>query len=906
MALSPGQQLLQYRIAEKIGEGAMGVVYRATDETLGRDVAIKILPAEFQADRDRLARFEREARTLAALSHPDIAAIYGLHEASVPAGAGDSLPKPGTPLRFLAMELASGEDLAERLARGPLPIDEALPIAARIAKALDYAHERGIVHRDLKPANIKLSPGGGVKILDFGLAKAIEGDPAASAPRSSGPGGATLTSAGTGAVVGTAAYMSPEQARGQSVDRRTDVWAFGCILYEILTARRAFPGDTITDTLAGVLRAEPDYALLPAATPAPVARVLRRCLVKDASRRLRAVGDAALELDDAHETASRVEPGPLAPAPPPRAPLAWVAGALVLGILGTLVAAKLAGGTAPPTSGNAGPMSFRQLTFTAGGESEPAITPDGESFAYVKVVNGQSDVFVQRIDGRNPINVTASCGQDDGEPAFSPDGKHLALRTECEGGGIVVMGATGEAARRVADFGHSPAWSPDGTELAVVTEIPTDPTARNTTSQLFAVRVETGEKRLVSEHDSMHPSWSPDGRRIAIWGLRGDTSQRDLWTVAADGSQKAAADAVTVTDDAPIDWNPVWAPDGKSLYFSSTRGGTFNLWRVGVDSASGASTGAPEAITAPSSWAGWISVARDGRRIVFTDRNAKTAILVAPVDAAGRITGPLASVPIGSIEANSYMGISPDGTSIAFANAGLPQHLFVVGTDGSGLRQLTDGAHRDRQPVFSPDGKWIAFQTDRFGGDLAVIRVDGAGLRSVTTGLGRNAWVPFWTLDGSRLFAGAQEGPFTVEFETGKGSSVTRLPNGPDGMNFWPGSLSPDGRMVAGALFREGEARSTAVLTLADGTYRQWPVPRTSRPQFTADGRHLVLDAEGDLELLDVTTGKVEALLRPPAGRFFGFLILSADRRRLAFLEIGDESDIWLATLGGAEPPKRP
>ena len=283
MELTSGTSLAHYRLVDKVGEGGMGVVWRAQDNTLGREVAIKILPAIFAQDAERLARFEREARVLASLNHPNIAAVHGLHEAD-----GQ---------RFLVMELVPGEDFARRLERGTLTIDEALRVAGQIAEALEAAHAHGIVHRDLKPANIKGDPEGRLKVLDFGLAKALEGE----SPRGDLSLSPTLTLRATqaGVILGTAAYMSPEQARGRTVDRRADIWAFGVILFEMLTGRRLFEGETVSDTLASVLKTEPDWSALPATTPVPVRRLLRRCLEKDPRRRLRDIGDALLEIEQA-------------------------------------------------------------------------------------------------------------------------------------------------------------------------------------------------------------------------------------------------------------------------------------------------------------------------------------------------------------------------------------------------------------------------------------------------------------------------------------------------------------------------------------------------------------------------------------------------------------------------------
>jgi serine/threonine protein kinase len=283
--MEPGTSLLHYRLVEKIGEGGMGVVWKAVDTTLDRDVAVKILPQALSADVERLQRFEREAKTLASLNHPNVATVHGFHEAGG--------------VRFLVMELVLGETLEERLKRGRMAPDEALPVAAKIVAGIEYAHERGIVHRDLKPANIKLTQDGGVKVLDFGLAKAIAGDPTSTGPTSTPTVMPTLTSMGTvaGMILGTAAYMSPEQARGGTIDRRADIWAFGAVLYEMLTGRRAFEGDTVSDTLASVLRAPLEWELLPGTTPPSIVRLLKRCLERDPKKRLRDIGEARIALD---------------------------------------------------------------------------------------------------------------------------------------------------------------------------------------------------------------------------------------------------------------------------------------------------------------------------------------------------------------------------------------------------------------------------------------------------------------------------------------------------------------------------------------------------------------------------------------------------------------------------------
>ena len=286
MSLPIGTRIGPYEVTASLGAGGMGEVFRARDTRLDRDVALKILPAGFSSDPERLVRFEREAKTLAALNHPNIAAIHGIE---------DARRDDGTVSRALIMELVDGEDLSQRLARGPISIEEALPIARQIALALEAAHEQGIVHRDLKPANVRVKPDGTVKVLDFGLAKA---GVATGAPGTDLMNSPTITSPMTmqGTILGTAAYMAPEQARGQVVDRRADIWAFGCVLYEMLTGHRPFDGSSVTDVLAAVVKSDPDWRALPADTPGAVRRVLRRCLTRDRGERLQHIGDARLEL----------------------------------------------------------------------------------------------------------------------------------------------------------------------------------------------------------------------------------------------------------------------------------------------------------------------------------------------------------------------------------------------------------------------------------------------------------------------------------------------------------------------------------------------------------------------------------------------------------------------------------
>jgi Tol biopolymer transport system component len=906
MTLAPGTRLGTYEITARLGAGGMGEVYRAGDSRLGREVAIKVLPEAVAADPERLARFEREAKVLASLNHPNIAAIYSFEKARVGQGA---------PLHFLVLELAPGETLADRLARGPLPPDETLAVGLQIAQAIEEAHEKGIVHRDLKPANVKLAPDGKVKVLDFGLAKAVAGggDDFSGASVADSP---TVTYGATqaGVILGSAAYMAPEQARGKPADRRADIWAYGVVLFECLTGKRLFGGETITETLAAVMRDEPDLSLLPAGTPHSVRELIVHCLVKDPRHRLQAIGDARIALEEALARPHGERPagdGQTAAAAPVRTTsmgrraLLTCVLALAAGFAGWLLARS----TGAPGASASAPLRpvFRQLTKLPGGELWPSLAPDGESFLFVKADGGDYDVFLQRVDGRNAINLTPDCALGDRDPAFSPDGRAIAFHSDCGGGGIFVMGATGEALRRVTDFGYQPAWSPDGSRLAVVSESLDLPTSRLSTSRLSAIDLASGTvRRLTDGFDAMGPTWSPDGGRIAFWGLRENTVQRDLWTVAADGSESSPERPPALTDDPAVDWAPAWSPAGDWLYFASSRGGTFNFWRARVAAADGRLLAGPEPVTAPSSWAGPLSISRDGRRFAFVDRNAATSLFRALLDLPGRrLAGPPVPVIEGSFECREQ-ALSPDGEWIAFTNEDLPQHLHLVRADGTGYRQLTDGPDRNRQASWSPDGKRLAFQTSRGPSSLAVVGADGAGWQSIPVTFSISE--PRWSPDGATITVfDTARGGWLVDLGPGLGAPDLRpLPAIEPGVIFWPLSWSNDGRLLGGLSVRHGNVDGQYVLSVAAGEYRRLGSVTEAlgfarsafdgAPIFVDDRRYVYAEGRG-LYLGDLAGGEPTLLHETLPGHVISSVSPSADGRWLTWVDRADESDIWLMTL---------
>ncbi len=512
--LTPGSSVGPYRIERLLGVGGMGEVYRARDTTLRRDVAIKIL-RHLTAEPERLARFEREARMLAALNHPNIGAIYGLEAAH-----GD---------RALVLELVEGETLADRIQRGPASVTDALTIARQIADALDAAHEKGIIHRDLKPANVKVTPGGVVKVLDFGLAKAATGE--LQSP--------TVTMDGSQArtILGTAAYMSPEQARGQTVDKRTDIWAFACVFYEMLTGQMAFPGATVSDTIVAILAREPDWTALPATTPPMVARLLRRGLEKDPKRRLRDIADARAELDDALEGGKA--PAMAGSTTVVSAPSLWSRWAAIILIA---VASGLAGwGVRRLSPASDNPLSnatFTRLTNFEGNEPEAALSPDGKFATFLSDRDGPLDVWLTQVGSGRFVNLTHENHMPGLRPVrnigFSGDGSEIWF-----GGAPVsrmqIMPMMGGPPRPLlVDRTAEVAWSSDGARIVYHTDAPGDP-------MFVADRTGAGAKQIfvdpmVGGHNH-HQAWSPDGRWIYFARGIQDISQMDLWRIAASGGQ---------------------------------------------------------------------------------------------------------------------------------------------------------------------------------------------------------------------------------------------------------------------------------------------------------------------------------------------------------------------------------
>ena len=893
MTLEPGTTLLHYRLVERIGAGAMGVVWRAQDTTLDREVAIKILPAEFAADTERLARFEREAKALASLNHPNIAAIYGFHEVDG--------------VRFLAMELVAGDDLSRRIARGPLPLDEALDAARQVAAGLHAAHESGIVHRDLKPANVKITHDGQVKLLDFGLAKTY-GPIAVSGPGGSGPS-MTMTTAGTaaGMILGTAAYMSPEQARGKPVDRRTDVWAFGCLLYEVLTGRAAFDGETVTDVLAAIVHEDPDWDALPAAARPRVERVIKRCLVKDPRERVRDLADIALHIRELASDRGAAAPAmtPASMAPSKRSWIPAAAIGLTGVLLGAFAGARLFTRPAPagkgPASG-ARVTALSQLTDLPGVQDAPNLSPDGKSLLYVAGDGGDEDIFLLRVGGENAINLTAAFSSNDFDPAFSPDGERIAFGSDREGGGLFVMGATGESPKKIASEGAHPSWSPDGRKIVYSTERVPDPYARNTIASLFVVDVATGEKKRIYDGDAVQPAWSPGGKRIAFFAV--SEGQRDLGTIPADGGA-----ATAVTHDPATDWDPFWSPDDRWLYFFSDRRGGPDLWRVAVDGTTGTVSGEPEPVTTGSSRPMRGGISADGHRIALEIDTSRGELMKTGFD-------PAACRPVGapttlfaSSSPFTQVNVSHDGTWIVYRTTAPHENLFVMRSDGTGRRRLTDDAFRNRGPRWLNDDAWILFYSNRSGEyQLWLMRRDGTDLRQLANDTGSGPNVPAVSVDGKRvaMLLQAKSGPPHMAIATvdaswfGPGAPALRPEIESAAGDFFALSWSPDGTRIAGreittrvpAIYTPGADKLEPQRDRGGRDFGNWE----SDAVWLPDGRRILSwdDRRDVATVWDTVTQEVRDVPGLPGP---SELDLSADGRTLILNRQVSEADIWMLTL---------
>ncbi|HLG58229.1 MAG TPA: LpqB family beta-propeller domain-containing protein [Vicinamibacterales bacterium] len=691
--LTPGSRFGPYEIVALIGAGGMGEVYRARDTRLGRDIALKVLPPAFLSNVDRLARFEREARVLASLNHPGIASIYGIEDSEG--------------IRALVLELVEGETLAARLRpwSAKLSMDEALLVARQIAEALDAAHERSIVHRDLKPANIGVTRTGVVKLLDFGLAKTAgpPDRPSTADERAQAP---TITATVEGVVMGTAAYMSPEQARGQSIDKRTDIWAFGCVLFEMLTGIAAFGGSTMSDTIVSVLDREPDWRSLPASVPPSLRRLLHRCLQKDVRRRLRDIGDA---LDDLT----------------PQADAADTAHAQL--------------------HDRWSPGEFHRLTDQAGMNEWPAISPDGKTVAFVAIADGRRQIWIQLLTGGAPLQVTRD-DADHSQPRWAPDSSALIYYTSSESPGeegtLWQVSALGGLPRPIINALGGGDISHDGRRIAVVK-------AHDGHVAIVTVDRDGSDVRPVAAVPPSIvwrcPRWSFDDAWLAFHGRGTSVWDERLYVVPAHGGE------IRPVARASFIRGVSWLPDGRGLVYSSSAASTlvypptFNLHVVNVDGSRDVQiTSGDVSFVEPD-------VHHSGRLVVCRIRSEsniwKVPVGDSPLEntrAAVQVTRQTGQVQVPSL--------NPDGSDLVYlSDNGGHANLWVARSDGTRARQITferDPAVIIGVPKWSPAGDQIVYIVRRDVPQLWVIRPDGRGARKVV----ERGIAACWSDDGRWLY----------------------------------------------------------------------------------------------------------------------------------------------------------
>ena len=802
-----GTKLAHYQITAHLGSGGMGDVYQATDGKLGRSVAIKLLPEAFARDAERAARFEREARVLASLNHPNIAAIHGLEESEG--------------RKFLVMELVPGETLAERIRRGPIPIDEALGIAKQIAEALEAAHdsEKAIIHRDLKPANVKITPEGKVKVLDFGLAKAYE--PASATPDLSNSPTLSMAATNAGVILGTAAYMSPEQAKGRPVDRHTDIFAFGAVLYEMLTGRPAFEGDDLTEILGRVVTADPDWNRLPEKTPRAIQRLLRRALKKDPRQRLGDIRDARLEIEDALNEPAATATVTL-PARGSRPAWTAFAAALLVAVVLTIPALRYLRQTPPPetrveivTPATSDPISF-------------ALSPDGRQIVFVASGDGASRLWLRSLatTGAQPLAGTEGAVY----PFWSPDSRSVGFFA---GGSLKRLDIGGGAPQTLATVNvpRGGTWNADGVIL-----FPLAPT-----SPLFRVPATGGEAVAVTKLDRQtshrFPSFLPDGRQFLFYAP-GATETAGIYLGSLDSAETRR---LTAADTAGF-----YLPSGIAGWLLWVRAGTLVAQRLDLEGK--ALTGDPVTLADPVAFdagsAGAVSVSAAG--LVAYRAGESNRRQLAWFDRSGKALGALGAPDENGLNSPS---VSPDGRRVA-VNRTVQGNTDIWLLDGTRMSRFTFDAATDRWPIWSPDGSRIAFGSNRKGHrDLYQKPSGGAGAEELLVESPQDKTTSDWSADGRFMLY------HSADPQTARDIWVLPMENDRKPWVFLKsfderfGQFSPDGRWVAYTSNESGRneiyirpfAAPAATGPAANPAAGQWQVSTAGGifPTWRSDGREL-------------------------------------------------------------------
>jgi len=801
VSLTPGSRIGPYEIGAQIGVGGMGEVYRATDTNLSRHVAIKVLPASMATDADRLGRFDREAKTLAALSHPNIAAIYGLERFD-----GQTA---------LVMELVPGPTLAERIAEDRIRVDEALAIAKQVAEALEAAHEQGIIHRDLKPANVKLRSDGRVKVLDFGLAKVLEPSRASSPRASMSPTITTPAMTEAGMILGTAAYMSPEQARGKVVDARADVWAFGCVLYEMLTGQRAFVGEDVNDMLAAVLRSEPDWELLPTSVPLRIKDLLRCCLEKDVKNRRRDVRDLRIEIEQVLKGTQERPPVP-ADQPPRIGRLAWIVLAVALAAAaGTLALAWAFRPTseAPEmrvqinTPGTALPMHF-------------ALSPNGRYLVFVAGEDRPERLWLRPLD----VVEAQPMPQTEGAqfPFWSADSRSIGFFAS---GKLYRIDIKGGPPQALADAPNprGGTWNADG--VIVFAPLPGGPLMRTAAS---GADPEAVTMLVPGQVGHRFPQFLPDGRRF-LFNALGDAEREGIYLGALDGGDPKR---LTTSDTVGRYLEP-----SRVAY---ERAGTLVARRLDLDREE--LTGDPETLATPigvdpSSTPGF-SVSSEGR--VAYRASAADRRQLAWYDRSGKLL-----TTISEPDANDLRDpeLAPDGRRVAVDRTVQGNRdIWLMDAERSGRIRFTFDGAVDAGPIWSPDATKIAFLSARKGKSDLYVRPSNSGTtEELLLETPNDKWTQDWSRDGRYLLYREQDPKtgFDLKALAMTGSERTTIPVANTRFEERYGQFSPDGRWVAYATDESGQFE--IVVQAFPHATEKWPVSTGggSQPRWRADGKEL-------------------------------------------------------------------
>ena len=858
MPLRAGAHFGAYEILAAIGAGGMGEVYRARDTKLDRDVAIKVLPAAFVFDSERVARFRREAKMIAALNHPNIAAIYELDESDGMAA--------------LVLELVEGQTLADRIEKGPVPLDEALPIAKQIAEALEAAHEHGIVHRDLKPSNIKVRPDGTVKVLDFGLAKALHPVGHATSTVSESPTITAQAMTEAGIILGSAAYMSPEQARGKPVDKRTDLWAFGCVLYEMLTARRTFGGENASETVARLLTTEPDWSALPAFTPASIRRLLARCLEKDRRRRLADAADAQLEINDALNPPPAAMWGPALPVANPWwrrlvVPAAVLAGATLAATITWTLMRRPA--DTNPTSRLSIVMPPEHPLAPQGGDRDIAIARDGSFIVYRTIVDGTPQLALRRLDALDSRLLAGTT--DARSPFISPDGAWVgffaptALKKVAVAGGPPI-----DVCPNVHGVGGA-VWDQSDTIVFATNDrssgLLSVPAAGGTPTPLTKIDA--------SLDDHLHPSVVPETDLLLLTVSLGRERRFNVAVL----NRKTGEFKVLIAGAS----QPQYLDRGRILYVVNgmLRTVNFDTDRVAVSAesapvvdrvlafASGAANFATSRngtlLYVPGTAAAWIS----GEELVWVDREGKQE---AVTSASGKFLDPR---------------LSPDGARVLVEDM-TDYDLWMVDLGNGSVSRQTFESGQDETARWSPDGQWIAYAAGPLGTattrSVFRRRADGSGSEELLWDPKAHTHVDDWTPDGRALLvstsdaSGGQGDVFLLRVESGDRQPVPLLHTR---FNERGARVSPDGRWMA--YYSNESGRDEVYVRSFPSLNGKWQVSvgGGSEPVWSRDGKELFYRA-ATLVAVGVTTSPPFSF-GPPRPLFPDRFVLSLSRNHTGF-----------------------